>query len=571
MNETELENYIEEFRQLLGETWKWRRGQKEAIKEIVNAYFNPNYNTVILDAPVGSGKSILAMCSAWILNKKGKEGYILSSDISLQDQYEKDLQRFQMSWGNIKGLDNYTCIDNMEKTPLGTCKLQGKDPRKMYCYSGCPYYSAREKAARSQTSILNYAYWLIMMNEVNRKMEIPLFPPRDFTFCDEAHKLLDIIQSSYSPIFSEKTWQKLERLSDFFNNHKIGDFTREVWSIRDCIKSMAIEENQEKLLGLISKVTLELEKFRKPISLLKTRVKDEYPKKPPAEWRKALWSSDWVLSFQEKLIDYVDIIASTSSRNLIKNPKGDQITFNCLEERYLMHKYFHEHTGFTILMSATFSDPSAYLRGIALKGAKYIRLESQFNFEKSPIYFYNGHRMSYKHIDGNLPWLINKVNEIISAHKGESGLIHSASYKLSMSIFEGLTPKNRSRVLIYNGTEQKREFLEELKNNKDKILLGPSLLEGLDMKDNFGRFQIFAKVPYLSLGDRFVKTKMNINPEWYRYKAAISLGQGIGRIVRNENDWGITYILDGSLSDLIHNNRRMFTKEFYSRLKIISD
>ena len=236
-----------------------------------------------------------------------------------------------------------------------------------------------------------------------------------------------------------------------------------------------------------------------------------------------------------------------------------------------MYKYFHAHTGFRILMSATFSDPSEYLRGIALKRAKYVKLESQFNFEKSPIYYYNTRRMSYKHIESNLPWLIEKVNTIIAQHKGESGLIHSASYDLSMKIFNGLTIENRKRVLIYNGTEEKRNFLEDLKNNKDKVIIGPSLLEGLDMKDDFSRFQIFAKVPYLSLGDRFVKTKMQINPGWYRLKAATAILQGIGRIVRNEGDWGVTYFLDGSLSDLIHQNRRMFPNDFYSRIKLISE
>jgi Rad3-related DNA helicase len=64
---------------------------------------------------------------------------------------------------------------------------------------------------------------------------------------------------------------------------------------------------------------------------------------------------------------------------------------------------------------------------------------------------------------------------------------------------------------------------------------------------------------------------MNINPEWYRWKAIINILQGTGRIVRNENDWGITYILDGSLSDLIHNNRRAFPKDFMKRIQVVNE
>ena len=537
----DLTKYFEEFEEaFMPQEFSWRKGQKEAVQQIVEAYFDPKYNTVILDAPVGSSKSLIAMCASWILNQNGKEGYILSSDISLQDQYEKDLHKFLLGWGSVKGLDNYECIDNFEKTPLGTCKLQNRDPRKMSCYDECPYYQARDLASNSSTALLNYAYWLIMMNEVNPKMELPLFPQRDFTICDEAHKLLDIIQNSYSPKFTPHTWEKIERLADFFQVHKIGNYDQDVSTIKIAIHEMKDEEDQQKLLALIARVALSMDNFKQPIKLLKTRVKDEYSKKPPKEWRKAIWASEWLLTLQDRLINYIKIIGNTSLRNLIKNPNGDTIVFNCLEERYLMHKYFHQHTGFAILMSATFSDASAYLKSISLNGAKYIRLESQFNFDKSPIFFYNQRRMSYREIEANLPWLVSKVNDIISAHPGESGLIHSASYKLSMDIFNGLSQENRDRVLIYNGTEEKRHFLDDLKKNKDKILLGPSLLEGLDMKDDFGRFQIFAKVPYLSLGDRFVKTKMQINPEWYRWKAIINILQGTGRIVRNENDWGVT-------------------------------
>jgi ATP-dependent DNA helicase DinG len=570
----DLEGYFKEFQEaFMPKDFVWRKGQKEAIEQIILAYFDKQYDTVILDAPVGSGKSLIAMCTSWILNQEGKKGYILSSDISLQDQYELDLSNFNFSWGSIKGLDNYECIDNLERVSMGTCKIQRKEARKMPCYDECPYYSARSKASRSPTSMMNYAYWLTMMNDVNPKMdeEKQIFPMRNFTFCDEGHKILDIIQGTYSPRFSDKTLEKIEKLTDFFTAHHVADLNSELGSIRRHINLLKEEENQDKLHGYLARIVLDLMYYNDPIDILKNRVAKEYDKKPPKEWRQALWLSDWAVDFRGKLEDYVQIISETSTRNIIKNPNLDEIVFNCLEEKYLMHKYFHAHTGFAVFMSATFSDPSEYLKGIALKSAKYIKLQSQFNFEKSPIYYYNARRMSYKQIESNLPWLINKVNTIIANHKDESGLIHSASYKLSMDIFNGLTPENRRRVLIYNGTEEKRTFLEDLKNSKDKVLIGPSLLEGLDMKDDFGRFQIFAKVPYLSLGDRFVKTKMEINPGWYRWKAIINILQGTGRIVRNENDWGITYILDGSLSDLIHNNRKSFPIEFMKRIQVISD
>ena len=59
---------------------------------------------------------------------------------------------------------------------------------------------------------------------------------------------------------------------------------------------------------------------------------------------------------------------------------------------------------------------------------------------------------------------------------------------------------------------------------------------------------------------------MNIKPDWYQWKTCVNILQGIGRSVRNEKDWAITYILDGSLSDLIHRNRKAFNNDFMSRI-----
>jgi ATP-dependent DNA helicase DinG len=574
MTVEEIENKIEEFRvTFLGETWVWRKGQKEAIIEIILTYFEKKYDTVILDAPVGSGKSSLAMCTSWILNQEGKRGYILASDISLQEQYEKDFKRFNLNWGSIKGLDNYTCIDNMEKTSQGTCKIRNLIARNMACYDQCPYYIARDHASSSKTSLLNYAYWLIHENYVNFIVDKPLFPPRQFLFADEGHKILDIVQNNYSPRFDSKTLEKLDKITKFFKTYKVRDHDIDYLDIKDAMVQLWVQEDQNELYNQLVKIGESLKKYLDSIESLKERIKKDYPKdKPPREWREAVYISSWLSDFEYKIDDYNKIIEATSSRNIVKNPQGeDIIVFNCLKESYLMHKYFHRWTGFRIFMSATFADPSDYLRSLSLKGAKYIKVQSSFDFTKSPIYYYNKRKMSYRNIEANLPWLCSKINEIIENHKGESGIIHSASYDLTMKIFQNLTPKNRKRVLIYNGTEEKRKVLEMLKEGRDKILMGPSLTHGLDLKDDWARFSIIAKISYPSLMDKFVSAKLKIDPKWYQWKTIIELIQALGRTVRNEDDWAITYILDGSLGDLIHNSRRSFPPEFMQRLKVIPE
>ena len=530
------------------------------------------HKVVILDAPVGAGKSLIATAVSWMLNRMSKRGYILASDITLQNQYEEDFKRFGFSWGSVKGLDNYTCTDNDEKISLGTCHERNKKPQKMYCYDDCPYYSARNKAVETPTSLLNYAYWLIHMNYVNRGDHI-IFPPRDFLICDEGHKLMDIVQGHYTPRFDKNTDKKLKYLKTFFENHNIKRLGTDYRVIMDKIDQLWDTENHQKIHEYLCTIEFHLERYLGAIKELKKAVEREYKnEKPPKEWKKALYYSDWVKDLHCKVEDFNDIIKETHVGNIVKNPKDrDELIFNCLEEKYMMASFFHSHYDFSIIMSATFSDPSEYIKSIAVGKAKYVKLDNQFDFQDSPIFYYNKRKMSMAHIDNNLPWLYEKIDQILDENKDHNGIIHTASYNLTDKIKLNLKPENQKRLLFYNGTDEKRNVLDILKVDKSRVLIGPSLLEGIDLKNEWSRFQIFAKVPYMSLGDKFVKAKMNINPGWYRWKAIIAILQGVGRSVRNEKDWARTYILDGSLSDLIHQNRRAFPPDFMQRIQVLQD
>ena len=564
-----VNSYLKEFEEThLPNGFQWRKGQKEAIIDIFHTYLQNKYKVVMLDAPTGFGKSLAALACSFIFNKINKVGYILTSEISLQKQYEEDIQRFMLPYGSVSGVDHYQCIDNDEKYSLGTCKIRNIDPYKMDCFSQCPYLSARTFASRSDTAILNYNYWLIMQNMGN----VSLFSKRDFTICDEAHRISDIVQNHYSPRFTEKTIEKLKKITYFFDLHNVNDHKENVEKIKKCIEGFYKMEDQASLFILLKGIRDNLKVFLKSIKILKERVSVDYPKKkPPKEWRESLFIADWIKDFHCKIEDYCDIIEKTSTRNIVKNPSEEELVFNCLQENYMMHRYFHQFTGFMVLMSATFSDPKEYMRSINVKNVKYIKTENLFDFEKSPIYYYPKRRMSYKFLDQNKEWLYSKINEILDKHKGESGIIHSASYELTNKIKDNLTVENIRRVFFYNGTEDKINSINMMKMDLGKVVMGPSLISGLDLKDEWCRFIIFAKVPYPSLSDRFTKIKMELNPRWYRWRTVLGILQGSGRGIRNENDFCSVYILDACFGDLLNSNRNSFPLEFLKRIALVND
>ena len=169
----------------------------------------------------------------------------------------------------------------------------------------------------------------------------------------------------------------------------------------------------------------------------------------------------------------------------------------------------------------------------------------------------------------NVPWAARKIEEILKNHTLENGIIHSGSYQITKEIHDLLPPDLKKKVLVYENSFFKSDALERFHNEKGVVLMGPSILEGLNLFEDKSRFQIFVKVPFPHIGDKYVAAKMNMQPDWYDWKAIISILQGIGRSVRSEQDWAVTYFLDGCLSDLIRRRRDSFPDEVQKRIVLV--
>ena len=577
ISKDKLERMLDEYvLRAFGKKFEFRTQQKEVILDIVDAFFDGTCNLYLLDAPTGSGKSIIAMVVAGFLSEFKMRGYILASDLMLQTQYERDFKRNNIQWGSIKGVDNYTCSVNSEKFSLGECKTKNvsyEEAEKLSCFNDCGYLYGRKVAIKSPVSLLNYSFWLIQRNYVEPKMAesgrgIP-FPIRDFTLCDEAHKVSDIVQNHFSPRLDDKTLEKLEKLRNIVEKNNLGKVRNTSSRLKIVVNNLFREEDPEKILGLLKEFETQLSDFVKAGNLIKDHVANVYKKTVvPKDWRFSLSLGDWAKDMHCKFEDYNHIIVNAGIDSMIKNRNGDSLTFNCLDESYMMDRHFHSQAGFKLLMTATMGDPASFLKTIGATDARYFRMDSHFDYSESPIYFYPDKRMSMAQRDKTIPWVANKVDKILSKHKDIPGIIHSGSYEISARIFESLSDENRKRVLIYQGSQQKEEVLAKFLNEKNLILMGPSILEGLDLAADKSRLQIFVKVPFPSLADKFVAAKMNFQPDWYSWKTITSILQGVGRSIRSKDDWAITYFLDGCLKDLINNSRKNFPIEFTKRIKL---
>ena len=206
-----------------GPMFKFRPHQKEAIVNTVYNWLTGQNTDVILQGPTGSGKSAIGLLAAAVLSEfYGKKGYILISDLSLLDQYQRDVEKYFNSpkWALIKGQHAYKCFKNNLPFNSGLCKMNGcKSYKEIYtkyreCAHECEYLVERSKAMESSVLVCTYSFWLIQQNKVNPMLGEGMCPfeKRDFVICDEAHKLVDIVQSHFSPTIYESDTGKIRNI-----------------------------------------------------------------------------------------------------------------------------------------------------------------------------------------------------------------------------------------------------------------------------------------------------------------------------------------------------------------------
>lgn len=545
--------------------FEYRKYQKDTVVNMVYSLLSDKDN-YILTAPTGSGKSIIAVCVAGILSSYfNLKGFIVVSDLSLLEQYETYIRSHFPSWGIMKGQQNYICIKNMMTFKMGECKLLGsKSYSDIYsnfeCSKDCEYLIEREHAIMSDVVLSTYSFFLIYKNFTGQNNEHP-FDQNDFVIFDEAHKINDIVQRHFSPKISNNDTVHFELIYDMLGSLSM-KYRDNIDSIRNKLKA---SEDKSEIFSLMSEYSGELTAMKYSIeSVFKNEKLD----------LKLAKSLDWLSENSTRFNEYCEAIKKCGVGCIIKNQNDAEsvIMFNCSDESYLMESRVLSKCKYKVFMSATLGDHEIYSKEINVSD-KYVAstIPNTFDYSMSPIFYIgDGYKMSYREKNESIVSLAPMVDTIFDMYHNKRGIVQTGNYELSKKVYELLEDKNKKRVVLYENSTEKIKALDRYKYSDDLVLIGPTLIEGISLDDDLCRFQIILKVPYASLSDKFVLEKMRISGDWYKQKAVISILQGVGRGIRNDSDWCVTFVLDGCFGDLINRNTNMFSNEFIERLKYLN-
>ena len=231
-------------------------------------------------------------------------------------------------------------------------------------------------------------------------------------------------------------------------------------------------------------------------------------------------------------------------------------------------------------MSATIGGYEAFYENVGLAYSEkcwpetdilYTVIPSTFDFSKSPIYFINKYKMSYAYKENSFRMIKPMIYSLCEkTFNGLKGMIQTGSYANAKELYDSAPPHIKRRMLIYDNSRDKTDKITLHQMSQDTILIGPTLVEGIDLPGDDCRFIVILKVPYPVIIDKYVKEKINIFPRWYNSFTSNIIIQGIGRGNRFANDWCKTYIFDACFLSLYNATKNQYPVELQRRIKIVN-
>lgn len=540
------------------------REKQKKVLDTLESTIESGYRYIFLEAPTGFGKTPVAITLARYLGSS----HICTATKDLQTQYRRDFQFV----AEVKGRSNFPCLvkedmgldescnygpclkdenyDCSYKTHLMDYKSEApgtlnelvkldsfaerKYVEKMRSRSKivdiewrpCHYYHQKWIGAHSTHTVYNYRYFLSDIFYAGTAQK------RNLLVLDEAHQLeyevgdfrSFTVRKNMLPFLKmqmpDRNVDEIETWLDFCVKMKDGllNFAQKAQGIIErSNQKVSVEPYTER--NLID--ALELDKSLEAI------IQDMRAKK-----------DNWIVSGIQR--DSANLLSKATLTPLDVSGYFDPIL---------------DKGSVSLFMSATIlsKDHLCKTTGLDPEKVKFIRIEqSDFPVKNRPIHLMNVAWLSAKTMNANMPKIAQAVDNIMSIHKNEKGIIHTTSYVQLQFIKENISKENVSRLIETASSLDRSEVLKKhYTSERPTVLISPSLHLGVDLKDELSRFQVIVKMPYPDLTDKKIAAKKERDPKWYTWNTVLRLVQAYGRSVRSADDHATTYMLDSSASYLL--------------------
>lgn len=483
----------------------WYENQRELAQRAVNLGRN---GVLVIESPTGSGKSTLPA----IVSYFRPHTFSLMGTRELQVQYAQSLPMFTILWGQ----EHYECVNEPWSAfiedryrrkathvdcPLGTIGMKNCNKLKE-----CPYELAKLAVMGARAVATNYA--CAWHNDWWR-------PVCEDTFLDEAHTV---------------AYQILDMATV-----EVPDKTRRVF---DLPRFPVIEEGEQGLERTYGKVRAWLSTSKSILKRL-TRVRGRS--------KLGLWARRVYLSFSNLL----DRLRDADEGDWFIRLTDGTLKAEPIRPGPFIDNLVPESSRTAVLMSATIGRPDILVKqlGLSERPWEFVSVRHPFPKENRPVFFVRGSpRINYRSGDKAYGLQADLVSDILDNHKGEKGIVHTASWRHARKLCELLSERGQQERLFLPKGKRLEKVEEFNQMPMGTVAVSPSWAEGLDLVGEMGTLSITAKVPFKPLGSPVEKIRLELpgGSDEYRQDAANKIAQQSGRIVRTPTDVGVTYIVDAN-------------------------
>jgi Rad3-related DNA helicase len=499
----------------------FRGHQKSALEDIRDAFAEGN-DVVLVRAPTGSGKSLLARAIMGAARTAEEAGagdvtgaYYTTPQVSQLDAVAEDdlLSDFAV----VRGKSNYDCILPDEETTVDRAPCSRDRDFDCDVKHKCPYFSDRAIAENRRFAAMTLAYFM-------RTAGSETFGPRDVAVIDEAHGLAE--------------WAEMYATIDLDGR------TVPIW---DGVSAPEVDD-LETAVEFAESLAAECERRLEALREKRRLTPEEAGERDKLAER--IGELNWFVEDARDLDSATEWLVETG---------GGRLSFKPLNPaRYLRHTVWDRGAQFALL-SATILDKSAFCRGVGLDPAKVAMVDVPHTFplENRPLYDVTQGRMTYEHREDTLPKVARLLVRLMARHPTEKGIIHAHSYGIAEGLAERLAEMGvGARVRSHDSDDRDKALAAWLASDRPDVLLAVTMEEALDLHGDLARWQVLCKAPYPNTSDARVARRLQDDQwAWYYRTALTTVIQACGRVVRSAEDYGVTYLADASLLDLFDRAR----------------
>ena len=578
-----------------------QRPQQTAMAEAIQAALEAGED-LICEAGTGTGKTIAYLAPALLAQKKT---IISTGTRHLQDQLkQKDLPlvlaalKLPRTTMVLKGRKNYLCLEHMHnalkegnRNPAETTALQQiaawsatTDSGDLNELSGidennpvhdriistadnclnqaCAYYEKcfvfkNRKAAQEADLVITNHHLLLADLGVRERGFGEILPLADVIIFDEAHQLPELASLYFSQSLSSR--QLLELITDL----KIAD-REEAGDMPDLPAISAALEKQIRDFRLIfgradrradwqtlwdttdlptaaDKLLTALQALLEPLEALKDRGQ-----RLNKCWQRATEYYNYIEACNggqsSESVRWVDVQGSHIYLN--QTPINIAETF---QQRLSSHNACHIFTSATLAVRQDFQHFRQQL-GLTETAAQV--WDSPFNYQAQTL-LYLPTDLPEPHHPAFFQQFIQRALKLLALSEGHAFVLFTSHRSLNRAaeIFQ----ERLDYPLLVQGKAPRSELLNRFRQTGHAVLLGTnSFWEGVDVKGQALSLVIIEKLPFASPADPVLKARLDAmkqeggNPfmHYQLPQAAITLKQGIGRLIRDNSDRGVCVICD---------------------------